>query len=69
MATSRSLGDSNRMLIYSRYVIILVSGRLPGEACFGAFFCLQDFVAASTSGNFLFSSSMNTCRKGEMLHS
>lgn len=62
-ATSRSLDDRIRILIYSWFVILLVSGRLPGEACFGALLCLQDFVAASTSGNFLFSSSMNTYRE------
>lgn len=66
-ATSRLMDDSGRILIYSWYVIILAIGRLPGEACFGALFCLQDFVAASTSGNFLFSSSMNTCRKERCL--
>lgn len=41
---------------------LLVRGRLLGETCcLEMLLCLQDFVACSTSGNFLFISSMNTC--------
>lgn len=48
---------------------LLVNGRLLEEMwCFGTLLCLQDFVACSTSGNFLWNSSMKICNIQTMVN-